>query len=120
MTDIYFFDSYAILEIIAGNPHYKKYTSADIILTKLNLFEIFYAVLKEKGEEVARDYLNKYKEFAAEFDTEIIESAAILKKSNPKLSMTDCIGYVIAIKHNVKFLTGDREFENMLNVEFVR
>ena len=34
--------------------------------------------------------------------------------------MTDCIGYIMAKKLNIKFLTGDKEFENFLNVEFVK
>ncbi len=119
MTEVFFFDTYAVLEIIAGNPRYKKYTGAEIILSRLNLFEIFYAVLKEDKEK-AVVYLKKYREFAVEFDTDIIESAGLLKKSNPKLSMTDCIGYAMAAKIGIKFLTGDKEFEDMLNVEFLK
>lgn len=120
MTEAYFFDTYAILEIIAGNPNYRKYTNAEILLTRLNLFELFYSILKEKGAEEAKVYLDKYKDFAVDFDTEIIESAGLLKKSNPKLSMTDSIGCTIAAKEGVKFLTGDKEFENIPSVEFVR
>ncbi|MBI2076118.1 MAG: PIN domain-containing protein [Candidatus Aenigmarchaeota archaeon] len=107
------------MEIIAGNPYYRKYTDAEIVLTKLNLFEIFYTFLKENLKK-ARFYLNKYRDFAIEFDAEIIESAGLLKKSNPRLSMADCIGYITALKNGIKFLTGDGEFENMPNVEFVR
>ena len=119
MTEAYFFDTYAIIEIISGNPDYKKYTGAEIILTKLNLFEIFYTFLKENLEK-ARFYMNKYRDFAIEFDADIIESAGLLKKSNPRLSMADCIGYITALKNGIEFLTGDGGFENMPNVEFVR
>ena len=34
--------------------------------------------------------------------------------------MTDCVGYVVAKRVGVKFLTGDREFKDMPNVEFVK
>ena len=34
--------------------------------------------------------------------------------------MVDCIGYMTAKRLGVKFLTGDREFEGMDNVEFVK
>ncbi len=119
MTEAYFFDTYAVIEIIAGNPDYKKYEDAEILLTKLNLFEIFYAILKESGGK-AKDYLNKYRDFAVDFDAEIIENAGFLKKFNPRLSMADCIGYATALRNGVKFLTGDKEFENMQNVEFAR
>ena len=42
------------------------------------------------------------------------------KTMHKKLSIPDAVGYTIAKKHGVKFLTGDRDFENMENVEFVR
>ncbi len=38
----------------------------------------------------------------------------------PRLSYVDCIGYVYAKHNNVPFLTGDREFAKMDNVEFVK
>jgi len=120
MTEAYYFDTYAILEIIAGNPNYRQYTNAEILLTKLNLFELFYSILKEKGIEKAKIYLDKYKGFAVDFDTDVIENAGLLTKSNTKLSMTDCIGYAVAAQEGVKFLTGDKEFENMPNIEFAR
>ena len=37
-----------------------------------------------------------------------------------KLSMTDCIGYMMAKQWGIKFLTGDKEFEDMENVEYVK
>jgi len=43
---------------------------------------------------------------------------ALNKKRN--LSYVDCIGYIIAKQRNIKFLTGDKEFEYMENVEFVK
>ena len=43
-----------------------------------------------------------------------------LKRKNQNLSYADCIGYTLAGKHNLKFLTGDKEFKNMENVEFVQ
>jgi len=34
--------------------------------------------------------------------------------------MTDCIGYVIAERNKMRFLTGDEKFKNKKNVEFVK
>jgi len=44
------------------------------------------------------------------------------RKKNKKrnLSYTDCIGYVYATENDLIFLTGDKEFENLENVEFVK
>jgi predicted nucleic acid-binding protein len=44
------------------------------------------------------------------------------RKKNKKrnLSYADCIGYIYALKNNLIFLTGDKEFEDLKNVEFVK
>lgn len=47
-------------------------------------------------------------------------NAMKLKLKNKNLSYTDCIGYIFAIKNNLKFLTGDKKFNDMPNVEFVQ
>ena len=120
--DVYFFDSYAIIEITVGNENYRNYAHAIALTTKLNLFEVFYGLLRDIGEKDANKFLNDYNGFIIDFDKEIIKAAATLRLTLKKkdISMTDCIGYCLAQKWGVKFLTGDKEFENMKNVEFVK
>ena len=57
-----------------------------------------------------------------DFDSNILEEAAKLKNKLNKrnVSMTDCIGYCTALALGIRFLTGDKEFENLENVEFVK
>ena len=43
-----------------------------------------------------------------------------MKSKNKQLSIPDAIGYIIAKKLNIKFLTGDERFRNFENVEFVK
>ena len=118
----YFFDSYAFFEILKSNKNYAKYESAEIITTKLNLFELYFGILREKGEFEAKEVLDLYYPFAVDIDSNILEEAAKLKNKLNKrnVSMTDCIGYCTALTLGIKFLTGDREFENLDNVEFVK
>ncbi|GAI14858.1 unnamed protein product [marine sediment metagenome] len=51
---------------------------------------------------------------------EIVFEAMGLRLKHRRLSYADCIGYVTARHEGMKFLTGDRVFERMENVEFVR
>lgn len=122
IEEIYFFDSYAIIEIINGNPHYQHYADCIIITTKLNLFEVCYSLLKDGKEQEVDDFLFYSYNYLVEFDQEIIKSAAFFRLSNKekKLSMVDCIGYCTAKKLEIKFLTGDKEFEHFENIEFVK
>ena len=118
----FFFDTYAFVEIIDGNEDYLSYKNAEIITTKMNMFELYHGFLKEKNEELGKKALEIYYSFVKDFDEEVIKEAAKLKfKLNKRdLSMTDCIGYAFARQLGIKFLTGDRQFQDMENVEFVK
>ena len=120
--EIYFFDSYAIIEILNGNENYKKYNNCIIITTKLNLFEVFYSLLKNVGDEKAGFFMDNYYELAIDFNKNVIKKAAEfrLKHRKRKLSMTDCIGYILSLELGIKFLTGDKEFKDLGNVEYVK
>ncbi len=118
----FFFDSYAFFEILKANERYGKYKETEIVTTKLNLFELYFGILREKNEIEAKEILDIYYPFAIDFDKEVIEEAAKFKNEFNKrnVSMTDCIGYILAKQLGIKFLTGDKEFENLENVEFVK
>ena len=118
----YFFDTYALFSILKNNPNYFKYSDEVITTSIFNLAEIFYISLRDFGEDDAKKAYRKFKENIIELDDNIIFDAMKfrLKRKNQNLSYADCIGYTLAGKHNLKFLTGDREFEGMENVEFVK
>ena len=121
MTKLYFFDTYAFFEIIEKNPKYLIYTQSPFVTSKLNLFELYYNLLREGQEKLALELLDSYFPYALDFDKGILMYAAQLKfvYIKKKLSMTDCIGYVMAKKLGIPFLTGDKEFIPFENVEFV-
>ncbi len=119
---VYFFDSYATVEMIQGNEQYRKYTESSMITTKLNLFEVVYALMKNTDEKKADEWLDDYYAFAIDFDKDIIKKAAAFRLLHKRrnLSMADCIGYCLARRWNIPFLTGDKEFRDLEHVEFVR
>ncbi|MEK6860266.1 MAG: PIN domain-containing protein [Nanoarchaeota archaeon] len=119
----YFFDSYAFFEIIHGNKNYEKYTKdIAIITTRLNLMELHYGLLLTLGKEKADEYYDYYVKFTVEISNDIIKLANYFKKvmKTRNVSYIDSIGYVLAKSKNVKFLTGDKEFKDLDNVEFVK
>jgi len=121
MTEALFFDTYAFFRILDKSSDYNKYTNIDIVTTKLNLFELYNNLLKYFDEKTASNILNKYWPFIVDFDKEIIKEAAKFKRAFGRgVSMTDCVGYVIAKKIGIKFLTGDKQFEFLPDVEFVK
>src|SRR3989344_5228619 len=113
LEESFFFDSYAFFEILKANKNYGKYKESEIVTTKLNLFELYFGIIREKGEAEAKKVLDLYYPFATDFDEEVIKEAAKLKNELNKrdVSMTDCIGYALARQLEIKFLTGDKAFE---------
>ena len=118
----YFFDSYAVIEIIKNNNNYLPYFDKDINLSIFNLAEIYYNILNNFNEEKANEIYELYKEGVVEITDEILKEAMKFRRENKKkgFSYADCIGYIYALENNMKFLTGDREFADMKNVEFVK
>ncbi len=118
----YFFDTYAFHELIKGGENYKAYTAASILTTRLNLMELYYTMLLKYGQQEAERCYSLFLDFVVDIDDDIIKEAMMFKKESKKrsLSYIDCIGYILAKRRGVKFLTGDKEFEHLENVEFVK
>lgn len=115
---MYFFDSYAILEIFNGNPAYSKYADEQIVTSVLNIAEVHYAFLKQGEQDKSELILARLIEFSPAIVKKAMEFRYAHKKK--KLSMVDCIGYMLACQMRIPFLTGDAAFKGMQNVEFVK
>ena len=117
---VYFFDTYAFFEVLRANPNYKKFENMQAITTIFNLAELNYNLKKEKSKAEADEYTERYKEFLVPVTLDDIKAAMDLKMTKKDLSIPDVIGYTIAKKYGVKFLTGDTGFNGRDNVELVK
>lgn len=119
----YFFDSYAIIELINQNSNYAKYGEEEKIVTNaLNIGEVYYYLLKVHNKQTA-DYWVRTLSFELlpiKIDAAIEASAFRFEHKKKQFSYPDCVGYVSALRSNLIFLTGDREFKGLPNVEFVK
>lgn len=120
----YFYDSYAVLAYLSDNPKYRSYFEEnDGFLTKLNLIEICYRTLEVHGTRAASHVVNVFAKYVVDFDISDIEGSMKLrlklKKKGCDISYADALGYYIALKSDVKFLTGDKWFGALDGVEFV-
>jgi len=120
----YFFDTYAVIEFLKGNKNYIKYFEKGGFITKLNIMELYFYLLREFGKNEAEKIYATFASYVMEYgeDTmkEAMEFKLKMKKQKKDVSYTDAIGYVLAKKNRIKFLTGDEEFRGMDNVEFVK
>lgn len=118
---MYFWDTYAVVESIHGNPRYAKFGEYPYLLTIFNLAEIYYFAFKEYTDDQANQIYFKCKKGLLSVSDEVLQEAMRFRKQSRKnLSYTDCIGYICARHNKLVFLTGDKEFEHLANVEFVK
>ena len=115
-------DTYALIEVIGGNPGYAPYLGSVLATTKFHLAEQYYHLLRFYSVEEANRYFDFYSGFLVPVSLSSIAAAMQFKlqHKDEKLSYADCIGCGVAAELGIKFLTGDEKFRNKENVEFVK
>jgi len=117
----YFFDSYALVELLDKNPAYKKFEQYPLVTTVMNKIEVASWGLAKCGEEFSDIIVNSIQHVVGISDDVIKEAVRMRKRENKRnLSYVDCVGYCFARNNGLLFLTGDKEFKNMPGVKFVK
>ena len=119
----FYYDSYAIIEFLKGNVKFQSYfIKFEGITSFYNILEVYYSILKEEGEFKANQVLELISPLVMppKFDDVEPSMKFRLKHKKKKFSYTDCLGYTMAKRENLKFLTGDEGFKQLPNVEFVK
>ncbi len=121
---MHFFDTYALIEIIKGNPRYRKYVNKPFITSTYNLMELYYALLRLYDEKTAEKYFKFFRPACIPVGDAAIKEAMkfrLIQRSQKNLiSYVDCIGYYTALELGILFLTGEKHFKNLKNVEYVK
>ena len=120
MSEKYFFDSYALFEIVFGNKKYLKYAEAGGVTTLFNIAELNYGLKKEKSKEEADRITDSFKQATVKVFWDDLKDAMSLKLKYKNFSIPDSIGYITAKRLGIKFLTGDEDFKGFENVEFIK
>lgn len=119
----YFFDSYALIAILSGSRKYAKIKLSEGLTTLPNLMEVQYFLHKQGIEEdEIQETLSQLLPTRISFSANDCFESVKFRYANRerKLSYVDCLGYILAKKKKVLFVTGDKEFKVMSNVMFVR
>jgi uncharacterized protein with PIN domain len=121
----FFADSYALTGMLKGNKNYQTFQSERLVTTEFNICEVGFAVCREYPTDATRvlKAVRKMVVIQETRDEDYCAGAARRKEASgqgKKLSTIDCVGYSVANRLNIPFLTGDREFADLDNVQFVR
>ncbi|MBI2651917.1 PIN domain-containing protein [Candidatus Woesearchaeota archaeon] len=119
---MYFFDTYAIIELMKKNLNYERFEDFKIITSVMNIGELYNLILREKGKTEADGWFKNFNFELLEISPEVMINSVYFRhlNKNKDISSTDSVGYTLALKYNLKFLTGDRQFKHLPNVEFVK
>ena len=119
---MYFFDSYALIELIKNKPSFDRFRDVVIVTGALNIAETHFVFLSLLPESKVNEVIRSLNVVLIEPDKETAIAASLFRFHNKKLKMSyaDCLGYCTALAHNLKFVTGDDAFRNFESVEFVK
>ncbi len=122
MDEIKCLDTYALIEIKLGNPKFKDYADFNFVIPDLTLAEFYSVIFREEGEEIADYWFKKIEKYSISVEKEILIEAVKFRQKHKKsnLSFFDAVGYIFSLKKGYKFVTGDKEFEKLKGVEFVK
>ncbi|MBD3164066.1 hypothetical protein GF323_02625 [Candidatus Woesearchaeota archaeon] len=115
-------DTYALWEISKGNPKFMHLMDKDIIVPDTTLAEFYCVLLLEYDKPTADYWYKQISPYTKSIDKLMMVKAMNYKYQNKKkrLSFLDCVGYLYAMENNYKFVTGDKGFEDMRNVLFIK
>lgn len=118
MTD--FLDTYALLEILRGNPAFRPYVEFPVT-SPYNLLEMHVAVARTAGEAKADSDLETMTPYSVDPTIKDLVLASRFKRENARkgFSYADALGYAMARNRGLRFVTGDRTFKGVEGVEFV-
>jgi len=119
MTPKFFFDASAIIRVVQGEDEFAPYANQSIVTERGHVFEFTRHLVKTVGARGARESLSRLRAARVEpTDEDLVEAAKLVTRST-SLSAQDALGYVLARRERLVFLTTDRAFRNMPGAEVV-
>jgi len=119
----YYFDTYALIELLARRD-FLRYSAKGFRTSRWNLAELLVVDLREHGEAIARRHFQRFLGACEEPTDEDLFQAAVFREAQRErkrlLSYVDALGYVLARRQSLRFLTGDQAFRGLPHVLFVK
>lgn len=119
MTTGYFFDAYALVRFRWGAPSYAPFAQEPVITERTHLYEFARFVLVAEGARAVVPAILSLRANRLDPTDHDLLAAAKLRLGHPRLSGADALGYVLAQREGLRFLTGDSAFRKLPGVEFV-
>jgi predicted nucleic acid-binding protein len=118
-----FFDSHAIMGVLKGEPRYRPVVKTTGYTHQMNLLESAVQLTRGGDMRPLQTIRRLGLGLVDAVDEDLLNAAAL--KTDPahrkrNLSYVDALGFCVARRLGLPFLTGDAGFEGLEGVEFVR
>ena len=115
-------DAYALIEIANQNPVFAYLLNEDVVITDITMAEFYGNLYRKLGYQTAEYWYKKMSFFCVPVSRDLLVKAIRLRidKRKQNLSFFDCVGYTYSVENNLQFVTGDKEFKELPNVEFIK
>jgi len=109
----YYFDMYALVELLRRKD-FVRYSAKGLVTSRWNLAELLVFDLREHDGTVGRRHFARFLGRCQDPADEDLFQAAVFRESQRRrrrhLSYVDALGYVLARRLSLRFLTGDDAF----------
>lgn len=123
----YILDSYAMIAFFEdeiGADRVAKilneivHKKAKGLMSVINWGEIYYNTMREAGEFVAKDIINRFDQYPIQLidadKSQTLEAAKL--KGKHRIAYADCFAAALSKKYKGTLVTGDREFEKLASI----
>ena len=115
-------DTYALWEILKANPRYKEILTKPFVVTDLTLAEFYKTLVRELDKKTAKEWVQRFQSVIVHVPLPVLFQAVDFQIAHKKqrISFFDAVGYMYAISHGYMFVTGDKEFQTLPHVKFLK
>lgn len=110
------------MEIFHGRPEYTRLLNQAYKISELILCEYYGVLFKEQDEKAANEWYEKLLPYVETTPIHVFRDALIYRLQHKALNLSifDAIGYQHALSNNGLFVTGDKSFEKLPHVKYVK
>lgn len=118
--DRFFFDTDAMIGILLNSPGLEPYADAEIVTERGHVYELVNYLAKERPARDVLPIVGALREERLEPTNDDLLAAVKLRRQHRRLSAQDALGYVVARRAGLRFVTGDSAFRGLPGVEYIR
>lgn len=115
----YFFDASAMIRVLEEDPRFEAYRDEPVVTDVGHVYEFARYLLKRYGAARTRALLRELRVDHVEPTSDDHVEASKLAARHSAMSAQDALGYALARRAGLTFLTTDRAFRGMPGVEVV-